>query len=287
MQDRAHACTHAEGQEERAPQAGAFHPVLPLHPADTHMHSVATATVAASRSPPPARVGRTRYQLKLVRLSACLAPPHLTPWLHASGAHPFTDTTAATAPSDPSSAGAAGHWNLRIAERCGATVIGSNTFGGAMVLSAHLARCYPAGHWRGKRVLELGAGTGALAAVVAALGAHVVATDRANGPPRPRTPSTSTSTTHHCGHSRVGQRMPVDGGSDLAKRLPASQRRKGVSCLCGARAATVGLDLIQINAELNAELIGTHLLAHSTTGPLASLCQRLGTLRGANVSTWH
>jgi len=67
--------------------------------------------------------------------------------------------------------------NVRLAEQVGRG-IGSHTYSGALVLAMHLAKGFPEGHWKGKRVLEVGGGVGLLGLLVATLGAHVVNTDR-------------------------------------------------------------------------------------------------------------
>ena len=65
---------------------------------------------------------------------------------------------------------------LRIVERPGVS-LGSTVFHGATLLAQHLVTCMPRGIFKGKRVLELGAGTGITGLFAAALGADVTITD--------------------------------------------------------------------------------------------------------------
>lgn len=66
--------------------------------------------------------------------------------------------------------------------------IGGTAWLGAALLARHLVCCLPRGALAGAQVVELGSGVGLLAAVVARLGAHVVATDTPDvvRPPRDR-----------------------------------------------------------------------------------------------------
>ena len=50
----------------------------------------------------------------------------------------------------------------------------------ALALGHHLATQFPGGHWEGKRVLELGTGTGILGFLMSSLGADVILSDVAH-----------------------------------------------------------------------------------------------------------
>jgi len=73
-------------------------------------------------------------------------------------------------PGDPTS------MELNIVERPGVS-LGSTVFHGATRLAEHMVRCIPPREFRGKRVLELGAGTGITGLTAALLGAAVTLTD--------------------------------------------------------------------------------------------------------------
>jgi len=65
---------------------------------------------------------------------------------------------------------------IKIIERPGVS-LGSTVFHGATLLSSHLFKCVPLETLRGKRVLELGAGTGLCGLTAAMMGADVTITD--------------------------------------------------------------------------------------------------------------
>jgi hypothetical protein len=116
----------------------------------------------------PSSADRLNHQLFLVQVAANLRSA--------------TDTMAANTGSESAHGGStrAPQWErtFRMVEQVGLG-IGSHTYSGGFVLGTHLVQCFPEGHWQGKRVIELGGGTGMLSIFVALLGAHVTLTDRA------------------------------------------------------------------------------------------------------------
>ena len=67
----------------------------------------------------------------------------------------------------------------------------------ARSMAAFASTCVPRGYWKGKRVLEVGSGVGTVAAHLASLGAHVVASDT------PTQPSVVQTLRQNLSHSGV------------------------------------------------------------------------------------
>lgn len=69
------------------------------------------------------------------------------------------------------------HMRQRVHEQDADVGTGGAVWAGGVAMAQALHSEWPTGHWRGRRVLELGCGPGLVAAVLQHLGADVYATD--------------------------------------------------------------------------------------------------------------